>query len=100
MSVQPVTLPSRSIDQLDLRDLQQLEDIGFMTAMTLVLLGNYAQTGHFGGPLAYTPFNVVTHLAGRERAACTSTIDAPSTRIATSSCWPRATALRPAMRCG
>ena len=38
-----------------------------MTCMTLVLLGNYAQTGHFGGPLAYTPFNVVTHLAGPER---------------------------------
>src|SRR5450631_1647822 len=38
-----------------------------MTCMTLVLLGNYAQTGHFGGPLAYTPFNVVAHLAGPER---------------------------------
>ncbi|HUK35517.1 MAG TPA: hypothetical protein VLV86_16485, partial [Vicinamibacterales bacterium] len=36
-----------------------------MTCMTLVLLGNYAQTGHFGGPLAYTPFNVAAHLAGR-----------------------------------
>jgi transketolase len=35
-----------------------------MTSMTLVLLGNYAQTGHFGGPLAYTPYNVATHLAG------------------------------------
>jgi len=46
---------------------QQLEDIGFMTCMTLTLLGNYAQTGHFGGPLAYTPFNVATHLAGPER---------------------------------
>ena len=34
------------------------EDVGFMTCMTLVLLGNYAQTGHFGGPLAYTPYNV------------------------------------------
>jgi transketolase len=45
---------------------EQLEDIGYMTCMTLVLLGNYAQTGHFGGPLAYTPFNVVTHLAGPE----------------------------------
>src|SRR3954468_23198815 len=45
---------------------QQLEDIGFMTCMTLVLLGNYAQTGHFGGPLAYTPFNVAAHLAGRK----------------------------------
>jgi transketolase len=32
--------------------------------MTLVLLGNYSQTGHFGGPLAYTPFNVATHLVG------------------------------------
>src|SRR5207302_4167459 len=46
---------------------EQLEDIGYMTCMTLVLLGNYAQTGHFGGPLAYTPFNVATHLAGRAR---------------------------------
>jgi transketolase len=54
-------------DRPDLHDLGQLEDIGFMTCMTLVLLGNYAQTGHFGGPLAYTPFNVVTHLAGPER---------------------------------
>jgi transketolase len=45
-------------------DRERLEDIGFMTSMTLVLLGNYAQTGHFGGPLAYTPYNVATHLAG------------------------------------
>jgi len=44
-----------------------MEDVGFMTCMTLVLLGNYAQTGHFGGPLAYTPFNVAAHLAGRTR---------------------------------
>ena len=67
MSVQPASLPSRPHGKLDLHDQKQLEDIGFMTCMTLVLLGNYAQTGHFGGPLAYTPFNVVTHLAGRER---------------------------------
>ena len=46
-------------------DLQHMEDVGFMTCMTLVLLGNYAQTGHFGGPLAYTPFNVAAHLAGQ-----------------------------------
>jgi len=46
---------------------QRLEDVGFMTCMTLVLLGNYAQTGHFGGPLAYTPFNVAAHLVGPER---------------------------------
>ena len=35
-----------------------------MTAMSLCLMGNYAQTGHFGGPLAYTPYNVACHLAG------------------------------------
>jgi transketolase len=46
---------------------QPLEDIGFMTCMTLCLLGNYAQTGHFGGPLAYTPLNVMAHLLGPER---------------------------------
>jgi transketolase len=45
-------------------DRDRLEDVGFLTSMTLVLLGNYAQTGHFGGPLAYTPYNVATHLAG------------------------------------
>ena len=45
---------------------RRLEDIGYMTCMTLVLLGNYAQTGHFGGPLAYTPYNVAAHLAGPE----------------------------------
>ena len=33
-------------------DRERLEDIGFMTCMTLVLLGNYSQTGHLGGPLA------------------------------------------------
>lgn len=47
-------------------DRERFEDIGYMTCMTLVLLGNYAQTGHFGGPLAYTPFNVAMHLAGPE----------------------------------
>jgi transketolase len=47
-------------------DQEGLEDVGYMTCMTLVLLGNYAQTGHFGGPLAYTPFNVAAHLAGPE----------------------------------
>src|SRR5271169_2789504 len=43
-----------------------LDDVGYMTCMTLVLLGNYAQTGHLGGPLAYTPYNVATHLIGPE----------------------------------
>ena len=45
---------------------RRLEDVGFLTAMTLTLLGNYQQTGHFGGPLAYTPYNVALHLAGPE----------------------------------
>src|SRR3954454_24003587 len=52
---------------LSANDKQHMEDVGFMTCMTLTLLGNYAQTGHFGGPLAYTPFNVATHLAGPDR---------------------------------
>ena len=52
--------------ELSAQDRARLEDVGFMTCMTLVLLGNYAQTGHFGGPLAYTPFNVAYHLAGPE----------------------------------
>lgn len=43
---------------------ERLEDVGYITCMTLTLLGNYAQTGHFGGPLAYTPFNVAAHLVG------------------------------------
>src|SRR5690348_5428728 len=47
-------------------DREGIEDIGYMTCMTLVLLGNYAQTGHFGGPLACTPYNVAAHLAGPE----------------------------------
>jgi transketolase len=47
-------------------DREGLEDLGFMTCMTLVLMGNYAQTGHFGGPLAYTPLNVAAHLIGPE----------------------------------
>src|SRR5918996_5800374 len=63
MSVQ--TAPARTT-LLDSNDKQRLEDVGFMTCMTLVLLGNYAQTGHLGGPLAYTPYNVAVHLAGPE----------------------------------
>ena len=43
---------------------KRFDDVAFMTAMNLCLMGNYAQTGHFGGPLAYTPYNVACHLAG------------------------------------
>jgi transketolase len=61
MSVQVSTPPGVSFSTLDR---QHMEDVGWMTCMSLVLLGNYAQTGHFGGPLAYTPYNVAVHLAG------------------------------------
>ena len=47
-------------------DKQYLDDVSFVTAMTLVLMGNYCQTGHFGGPLAYTPYCVASHLIGPE----------------------------------
>jgi len=47
-------------------DRQHLDDVAFVTAMTLVMMGNYCQTGHFGGPLAYTPYTVATHLIGPE----------------------------------
>src|ERR1700734_695574 len=63
-----LTTPALSspIEPVPPYDREGLEDIGYMTCMTLVLLGNYAQTGHFGGPLAYTPYNVAAHLAGPE----------------------------------
>ena len=81
-------------------DRQRLEDVGYMTCMTLMLLGNYAQTGHFGGPLAYTPFNVAAHLAGPELGGLRYDYRRPKHPTATSSCWRPATARRPATRCG
>jgi transketolase len=45
-------------------DRERFDEVAFLTAMGLVLLGNYSQTGHFGGPLAYTPYNVAIHLGG------------------------------------
>jgi transketolase len=61
-----VASPASTTNSKSPTEQQQLADIGYMTCMTLTLLGNYAQTGHFGGPVAYTPFNVATHLAGPE----------------------------------
>ena len=58
--VSPIARPKAPYDR------ERLEDVGFLTCMTLVLMGNYSQTGHLGGPLAYTPMNVATHLAGPE----------------------------------
>jgi transketolase len=64
LGIESLVSPAELLLPLD--DQKNLEDIGFMTCMTLTLLGNYAQTGHFGGPLAYTPYNVSVHLAGPE----------------------------------
>ena len=47
-------------------DRERMDDVAYMTAMTIVLMGNYCQTGHFGGPLAYTPYTVASHLVGPE----------------------------------
>ena len=42
---------ARSVDLPDY-DRERFDDVAFLTAMNLCLMGNYAQTGHFGGPLA------------------------------------------------
>jgi transketolase len=57
----PVELPPYNREYFD--------DVAFMTAMVNVLICNYAQTGHFGGPMAYTPVNVALHLGGPELGA-------------------------------
>ena len=65
--------------QVDLPEFNQefMEDVGFMNAMALITLGNSAQTGHFGGPLAYTPYNVAIHLGGPQLGAMRYDIRAP-----------------------
>ena len=63
-TVEAVEEPTLRKVELAPYDREQLDDVAFITAMTLVLLGNYSQTGHFGGPLAYTPYNVAAHLIG------------------------------------
>ena len=57
---EPLTQPLGSLE----RDIARLEDVGFLSSMLITLLGNYAQTGHFGGPLAYVPYVVTSHLIG------------------------------------
>jgi len=58
-------------------DVQHLEEVGFLTSMVLTLLGNYSQTGHFGGPLAYTPANVILHLGGADKGGLSYDIRNP-----------------------
>ncbi len=74
-----VTIHTSSTDQVSTDrsvqlpdyDRQQLEDFGFLTDMTFVLMCNYHQTGHFGGGTAYTPYVISTHLAGPENGGMT-----------------------------
>ncbi len=62
---------------LALPDADALEDTAFLTAMTMVLMGNYARTGHFGGPLATVPYCVAAHLGGPERGGLRYDLRAP-----------------------
>ena len=71
-----------------------------MTAMSLTLLGNYAQTGHFGGPLAYTPYNVACHLAGPALGGLRYDLREPKFAYADKFMLAAGTAYRPATRCG
>ena len=74
-----VTIHSASLDQvassrtveIPSYDRERLEDVGFLASMTFVLMCNYHQTGHFGGPTAYMPYTVATHLAGPENGGMT-----------------------------
>ena len=52
-------------------DKERLEQLGFLTNMTFVLMCNYHQTGHFGGGTAYTPYVISTHLAGPQNGGMT-----------------------------
>ena len=74
-----VTIHSSSLNQVasartvnvPAYDRERLEDVGFLASMTFVLMCNYHQTGHFGGPTAYMPYTVATHLAGPENGGMT-----------------------------
>lgn len=63
-------------------DKERFEDVGFLTSMMLVILGNYAQTGHFGGPLSYTPANVALHLGGPKNGGISYDIRDPKHPLA------------------
>jgi transketolase len=56
---------------------ERFDDVAFMTAMLLVLLGNYRGSGHLGGPLAYTPYNVALHLGGPAMGGLSWDVRAP-----------------------
>ena len=82
-------------------DRQQLEDVGFMTCMTLDAARQLRPDRTFRRPAGL-------HAVQRRRrtwpgpsaAGCATTTGGPSIPTATSSCSPPATARRPATRCG
>ncbi len=47
-------------------DRRPYDDVAFATVMAMVLMENYAGTGHLGGPLACIPFATACHLGGPE----------------------------------
>ena len=57
-TIESERMPSAHAVEVPDYDKEYFDDVAFMTSMLLVLLGNYRGSGHFGGPLAYTPFNV------------------------------------------
>ena len=65
-TIESERMPSAHAVDVPDYDKEYFDDVAFMTSMLLVLLGNYRGSGHFGGPLAYTPFNVAVHLGGPE----------------------------------
>ena len=69
--------PSTHEVELPPYERERLDDVTFLTAMLLVLLGNYRGSGHFGGPLAYTPYNVALHLGGPEMGGLSYDIREP-----------------------
>jgi hypothetical protein len=71
-----------------------------MTCMTLTLLGNYAQTGHFGGPLAYTPVQRSGASAGPELGGLRYDYRRPKHPYGDKFMLAADTAHPPATRCG
>lgn len=59
-----------------------MSDVGFITSMLMVLIGNYSRAGHFGGPLAYVPMNTALHLGGREHGGLVYDIRDPKSPFA------------------
>ena len=65
-TIESERMPSAHAVEVPDYDKEYFDDVPSMTSMLLVLLGNYRGSCHFGGPLAYTPFNGAVHLGGPE----------------------------------